>query len=217
MSTLSYDEVADAIQNRLDFDDGADIVCCGVDEAGRGPLAGPVVAAGVILNHTVPQIRGLNDSKALSPAAREKLFDLIVSCALDYCVASASVIEIDTFNILNATMLAMQRAVQGLRITPHLVKIDGNCCPLLSIRAKAIIRGDVLVPSISAASILAKVTRDRIMRELHSEFPHYGFDSHMGYGTPQHLAALRTYGPCVHHRRSFMPVREAYRILNLEF
>lgn len=205
---------AAAPQQGLDFNDPADLIC-GVDEAGRGPLAGPVVAAAVILDPAAPRIRGLDDSKALSAATREKLFDRIIERSLAYCIASASVEEIDTLNILHATMLAMQRAVQGLAVTPALVKIDGNRCPVLPVRSEAVIGGDALVPSISAASILAKVTRDRMMHALHAQFPHYGFDAHVGYGTQKHLAALREHGPCVHHRRSFAPVREAnLRMLN---
>jgi ribonuclease HII len=200
-----------ANQGGLNFDDPADLLC-GVDEAGRGPLAGPVVAAAVILDPAAPRIRGLDDSKALNAATRERLFDRIIERSLAYCVASASVEEIDTLNILHATMLAMRRAVQGLSVTPSLVKVDGNRCPVLSVRSEAVIGGDALVPSISAASILAKVTRDRLMHALHTDFPHYGFDAHVGYGTPQHLAALRKHGPCGHHRKSFAPVREAYAL-----
>jgi ribonuclease HII len=182
---------------------------CGVDEAGRGPLAGPVVAAAVILDPARP-IMGLDDSKVLSAKKREALFVEIRAHALAYCVASASVEEIDTLNILQATMLAMQRAVQGLAITPVLAQIDGNRCPTLSISSQAIIGGDALVPAISAASILAKVTRDQWLVELHQQHPAYGFDEHAGYGTPRHLAALLEHGPCIHHRRSFAPVREAW-------
>lgn len=187
-----------------------DEIVCGVDEAGRGPLAGPVVAAAVIFDRSKPMIRGLDDSKALTAKKRDELYDKIVERALAYCVASASVEEIDTLNILHATMLAMKRAVEGLSVVPTLVKIDGNRCPVLSVRSEAIIGGDALVKSISAASILAKVTRDRMLLELHQIFPVYGFDAHSGYGTPQHLAALREHGPCEHHRRSFAPVREAH-------
>jgi ribonuclease HII len=187
-----------------------DEIVCGVDEAGRGPLAGPVVAAAVIFDPSKPMIRGLDDSKALTAKKRDELYDKIVERALAYCVASASVEEIDTLNILHATMLAMKRAVEGLSVMPTLVKIDGNRCPVLSIRSEAIIGGDALVKSISAASILAKVTRDRMLLQLHETFPVYGFDAHSGYGTPQHLAALRQHGPCEHHRRSFAPVREAH-------
>jgi ribonuclease HII len=181
---------------------------CGVDEAGRGPLAGPVVAAAVILNSDRP-IDGLADSKALSAQKRESLFKQICLHAQAFHVAWASVQEIDEYNILQATMLAMQRAVEGLSIAPMLARIDGNRCPPLAIPAEAIIRGDALVPSISAASILAKVTRDRMMCTLHLEYPEYGFDRHMGYPTPGHLAALKQYGPCLHHRSTFAPVRRA--------
>ncbi|CAM8819752.1 ribonuclease HII [Burkholderia pseudomallei] len=200
-----------ATQPALDFDAPGEIVC-GVDEAGRGPLAGPVVAAAVVLDPARP-IVGLDDSKALSAKKRERLFDEIVVHALAYSVASASVEEIDSLNILHATMLAMKRAVEGLSVLPTLAKIDGNRCPMLAIRSEAIVGGDALVPSISAASILAKVTRDRMLVELHQQFPMYGFDAHAGYGTPQHLAALREHGPCEHHRHSFAPVREAFDLI----
>jgi ribonuclease HII len=189
---------------------GPDEIVCGVDEAGRGPLAGPVVAAAVIFDPTKPMIRGLDDSKVLTAKKRDELYDKIVDRALAYCIASASVEEIDTLNILHATMLAMKRAVEGLAVMPTLVKIDGNRCPVLNIRSEAVIGGDALVKSISAASILAKVTRDRMLLDLHQTFPVYGFDAHSGYGTPQHLAALYEHGPCEHHRRSFAPVREAH-------
>jgi ribonuclease HII len=182
---------------------------CGVDEAGRGPLAGPVVAGAVILDPLRP-IVGLADSKVLSAKKREALYELIVERALAFSVGCASVQEIDRLNILHATMLAMQRAVQGLAMTPGLVQIDGNRCPALAVPSQAVIGGDALVPSISAASILAKVTRDRMLLALHQTHSVYGFDAHAGYGTPQHLAALRVHGPCVHHRRSFAPVREAF-------
>lgn len=199
-----------AEQAGLLFESPDDIIC-GVDEAGRGPLAGPVTAAAVILDPARP-IAGLDDSKALSAKAREALYELIVERALAWCVASASVEEIDSLNILHATMLAMRRAVEGLSVTPTLAKIDGNRCPVLPVRSEAVIGGDALVPSISAASIIAKVTRDRLLLELHETFPVYGFDAHAGYGTAQHMAALREHGPCVHHRRSFAPVREAYAL-----
>ncbi|MCP3709394.1 ribonuclease HII [Paraburkholderia sp. CNPSo 3274] len=188
-----------------------DDVICGVDEAGRGPLAGPVVAAAVILDPARP-IRGLDDSKVLTAQARETLYERIVERSLAWCVASASVEEIDTLNILHATMLAMRRAVEGLSIVPTLAKIDGNRCPVMPVRSEAVIGGDALVPSISAASIIAKVTRDRMLVDLHQRHPHYGFDAHAGYGTPQHLEALRAHGPCEHHRRSFAPVRDAYAL-----
>ncbi|RKP52701.1 ribonuclease HII [Trinickia fusca] len=201
-------ELADQVE--LDFDSPVDIVC-GVDEAGRGPLAGPVVAAAVILDPR-RRILGLDDSKALSAKKREALYEKIVECSIAYCVASASVEEIDSLNILHATMLAMKRAVEGLGVTPTLARIDGNRCPPLSIRSEAIVGGDALVPAISAASILAKVTRDRMLVELHERFPVYGFNAHAGYGTRQHLAALAEHGPCEHHRRSFAPVREAFAL-----
>ncbi|MEM5293194.1 ribonuclease HII [Burkholderia sp. JPY481] len=196
-------------QAGLNFESADDIVC-GVDEAGRGPLAGPVVAAAVIFDPAKPMIRGLDDSKALTALKREALYEKIVDRALAYCIASATVEEIDSLNILHATMLAMKRAVEGLSVVPTLVKVDGNRCPTLSIRSEAVIGGDALVKSISAASILAKVARDRMLLELHEAYPVYGFDAHAGYGTPQHLAALRDHGPCEHHRRSFAPVREAH-------
>ncbi|WP_126444527.1 ribonuclease HII [Sulfuricystis multivorans] len=180
---------------------------CGVDEAGRGPLAGPVVAAAVILDPTRP-IDGLADSKKLTPAKRARLADAIRAKALAWHVAVASVEEIDTLNILQATLLAMQRAVAGLAIRPHEVLIDGNRCPSLDIPARAIVGGDATVASISAASILAKTARDAIMLDLHARHPQYGFDRHMGYGTAEHLAALRAHGPCRAHRKSFAPVRQ---------
>lgn len=180
---------------------------CGVDEAGRGPLAGPVVAAAVILDPARP-IVGLNDSKKLSAAKREKLAIEIRAKALAWCVAEASVEEIDTLNILQATLLAMQRAVAGLALTPSEVLIDGNRCPRLDIPSRAIVGGDATVAEISAASILAKTTRDAGLLDLHAVYPQYGFDRHKGYGTAAHLAALREYGPTPQHRKSFAPVRE---------
>jgi ribonuclease HII len=180
----------------------------GVDEAGRGPLAGPVVAAAVILDDLQP-IRGLGDSKLLSPRTRERLFDEIRARALCCCIAEASVEEIDTLNILQATLLAMRRAVEGLRLKPHKVLVDGNRLPLLKVPAEAIVKGDAKVAAISAASILAKVHRDRLCVALHAVHPQYGFAGHKGYPTPDHLAALRAYGACEAHRRSFAPVREA--------
>ncbi len=180
----------------------------GVDEAGRGPLAGPVVAAAVILDDT-KRIRGLNDSKLLTALTRERLYDEIRAKALCCSVAQASVEEIDELNILKATLLAMRRAVEGLRLKPAKVLIDGNQLPRLRIHAEAIIGGDATVKSISAASILAKVHRDRLCLEFHELHPQYGFDAHKGYCTPAHLAALKAHGACVLHRRSFAPVREA--------
>jgi ribonuclease HII len=179
----------------------------GVDEAGRGPLAGPVVAAAVILDDLHP-IAGLADSKKLTPARREKLYDEIRAKALCFCIAEASVEEIDRLNILRATMLAMRRAVMGLRLKPVMVLVDGNRLPVLDVPAEAIVKGDALVPSISAASILAKVHRDRWCVQVHEEFPQYGFAGHKGYGTAVHMAALREHGACVHHRRSFAPVAQ---------
>lgn len=179
----------------------------GVDEAGRGPLAGPVVAAAVILDELKP-IRGLKDSKLLAPPVRERLYEEIRAKALCCSIAEASVEEIDTLNILQATMLAMRRAVEGLRLKPGKVLVDGNRLPVLKIAAEAIVKGDAKVKAISAASILAKVHRDRLCLALHEAHPQYGFDGHKGYATPEHLAALREHGACAHHRRSFAPVRE---------
>ena len=178
----------------------------GVDEAGRGPLAGPVVAAAVILDELAP-VAGLADSKVLSPRRREMLFDQIRARALCCSIASATVEEIDRLNILQATLLAMRRAVEGLRLLPHRVVVDGNRVPLLPMTVAAIVKGDAKVAAISAASILAKVHRDRLCLELHARHPQYGFDGHKGYPTPAHLAALREHGVCPQHRRSFAPVR----------
>lgn len=180
----------------------------GVDEAGRGPLAGPVVAAAVILDDHRP-IGGLRDSKQLAPRERERLHDVIMERALCCSVGLASVEEIDALNILEATMLAMQRAVRGLRLPPRKVLVDGNRLPVLPMVAEAIVKGDAKVRAISAASIVAKVHRDRLCMALHERFPSYGFDEHKGYPTPTHLQALRVHGPCDAHRRSFAPVREA--------
>ena len=180
----------------------------GVDEAGRGPLAGPVVAAAVILDPDRP-IRGLADSKVLTPAKRDKLYDQIRAKALCCAVGEASVEEIDEINILQATMLAMRRAVEGLRLTPARVLVDGNRLPVLRVPSEAIVKGDALVKSISAASILAKVHRDRLCLQLDALHPGYGFAGHKGYATAEHLAALRAQGACIAHRRSFAPVRVA--------
>jgi ribonuclease HII len=177
----------------------------GVDEAGRGPLAGPVVAAAVILDDLHP-IRGLADSKKLTARRREQLYDEIRAKALCCSVAQASVEEIDRLNILQATMLAMKRAVEGLRLKPVKVLVDGNRLPTLDVLAEAIVKGDALVPAISAASILAKVTRDRWCVDYDLQFPQYGFAGHKGYGTAAHMAALQAHGPCPEHRRSFAPV-----------
>lgn len=183
----------------------------GVDEAGRGPLAGPVVAAAVILDDTQP-IAGLADSKTLTALRRERLFDEIRAKALCCSIAQASVEEIDRLNILQATMLAMQRAVEGLRLKPVKVLVDGNRLPTLDVLSEAIVGGDARVAAISAASILAKVHRDRLCAQLHEEFPQYGFAGHKGYGTPEHLQALRDHGACPQHRRSFAPVAAARRL-----
>lgn len=182
----------------------------GVDEAGRGPLAGPVVAAAVILNPRQP-IAGLADSKALTPARRERLFDEICAKALCCSIAQASVQEIDALNILQATLLAMRRAVEGLRLPPALVRVDGNRLPVLTVRAEAVVGGDARVPEISAASILAKVHRDRWCLDVDARWPQYGFAAHKGYGTAAHLAALQAHGACELHRRSFAPVARAVR------
>jgi len=195
-------------QIALRFDGEVAGLVAGVDEAGRGPLAGPVVAAAVILDDG-RRIRGLADSKVLTPLKRERLFDEIRDKALAFCIAEASVEEIDTLNILQATMLAMKRAVEGLRLPPSKVLVDGNRLPHLRVRAEAIVGGDAKVKSISAASILAKVARDQMCVEHEERYPHYGFALHKGYSTPAHLAALVEHGPCAWHRRSFAPVREA--------
>ena len=191
-------------QVKLNWDHGL-VLIAGVDEAGRGPLAGPVFAAAVLLDDLVP-VRGLADSKTLSPAKREKLYDQIRANALCFCVAQASVEEIDQRNILQATMLAMQRAVHGLRLKPRKVLVDGNRLPVLDVLAEAIVKGDSKVAAISAASILAKVERDRWCCAIDADLPAYGFARHKGYGTAEHLKALKTLGPTIWHRRSFAPV-----------
>lgn len=177
---------------------------CGVDEAGRGPLAGPVYAAAVILSPDRP-IEGLNDSKKLSEKKREALYDVIIERAEAYCIASASVAEIEEYNILGATYLAMTRAVEGLSFQPQLALIDGNRIPPhLNVPAQTVVKGDAQSESIAAASILAKVTRDRLLIELDAQYPQYGFAVHKGYGTAAHTAALKEYGPCPEHRPSFL-------------
>lgn len=180
----------------------------GVDEAGRGPLIGSVVTAAVILDANNP-IEGLNDSKKLSAKKREALFLEIKEKALAWSIAEATHTEIDDLNILQATMLAMQRAVKGLNISPELVRIDGNRCPELQMACEAVIGGDALHAEISAASILAKVTRDQQMQALDAQFPQYGFAQHNGYPTKAHLAAIEKYGVLPEHRRSYKPVRLA--------
>ena len=194
------------MQLGLDFSLVEELVA-GVDEVGRGPLCGPVVTAAVILDPARP-ILGLNDSKKLSEARRDALFDEIREKALAWCIARAEVEEIDQLNILHATMLAMQRAVEGLSVTPKLALIDGNRCPKLKVPSAPVVKGDSQVPAIAAASILAKVSRDREMAELDSIYPGYGIAGHKGYPTAVHLEALRRLGPTPIHRRSFGPVRE---------
>ncbi|HZX17384.1 MAG TPA: ribonuclease HII [Pseudomonas sp.] len=193
------------MQLGLDFTLVQELVA-GVDEVGRGPLCGAVVTAAVILDPLRP-ILGLNDSKKLTEARREKLFDEIREKALSWCIARAEVEEIDQLNILHATMLAMQRAVEGLGITPKLALIDGNRCPILQMPSSAVVKGDSQVPAIAAASILAKVSRDREMQLLDQQYPGYGIAGHKGYPTAVHLEALRRLGPTPIHRRSFGPVR----------
>ena len=178
-------------------------VVCGVDEAGRGPLAGPVVAAACVLPDGFV-IEGLNDSKKLTEKKREKLFDIIIENATDYCIASASVEEIEEINILNAAMLAMNRAVDGLKNKPDLALIDGNTSRGFSVATETVVGGDAKSPSIAAASILAKVTRDRMCLDFDKEYPEYGFAKHKGYGTKQHMDAIRTYGVTPIHRPSFL-------------
>jgi ribonuclease HII len=182
------------------------LLICGVDEAGRGPLAGPVFAACVILHKRDP-IEGLADSKVLTPERREELALQIRDRAAGWAVASASVEEIDRINILRASLLAMRRAVEQLALEPHEVLVDGLHCPDVRFPVRAIIDGDALVAEISAASILAKTARDALMRQLHELYPDYGFASHKGYSTPEHLEALRRFGVCPIHRRTFAPVR----------
>ncbi len=179
---------------------------CGVDEAGRGPLAGAVFAAAVVLDPKRTRINGLMDSKVLDAPTREKLAERIRGRALAFAVASSSVEEIDAINILRASLLAMKRAVEALGMQPDEVYVDGNMLPPIALRCRAIVKGDQLVAAISAASILAKVARDAEMTRLDAEYPGYGFASHKGYSTPEHLAALREHGPCAIHRRTFEPV-----------
>ncbi|MFT4564198.1 MAG: ribonuclease HII [Gammaproteobacteria bacterium] len=182
------------------------MLVAGVDEAGRGPLAGPVVAAAVVLSAT-GNIPYLNDSKKLSAKQREIAFAAIVKSAIAIGVGQANRAEIDEINILHASMLAMKRAVDDLSVRPDTVLCDGNRCPVLDVPASAVVRGDATVACISAASIIAKVTRDRMMFELHLKHPSYGFDRHKGYPTKAHKIALETFGPTTEHRRSFGPVR----------
>ncbi len=186
--------------------DSPDEIICGVDEAGRGPLAGPVYAAAVILDPARP-IDGLRDSKKLTEAKRDLLAPLIKANALAWAIAEASEAEIDELNILQASMLAMRRAVEALQVVPTLALIDGNRCPVMKIQSIAIVGGDDKVDAISAASILAKTARDAALLALHAQYPQYCFDQHKGYGTALHLARLREFGASPVHRRSFAPVR----------
>ena len=202
------------MQLGLDFN-LVEALVAGVDEVGRGPLCGAVVTAAVILDPGKP-ILGLNDSKKLSLARREALFDEIKEKALAWCVARAEVAEIDQLNILHATMLAMQRAVEGLQVQPRLALIDGNRCPKLAVPSAPVVKGDSQVPAIAAASILAKVTRDREMQVLDALYPGYGLAGHKGYPTAEHLEALRRLGPTPIHRRSFAPVRDAWHALETQ-
>jgi ribonuclease HII len=202
------------MQLGLDFN-LVEALVAGVDEVGRGPLCGAVVTAAVILDPGKP-ILGLNDSKKLSLARREALFDEIQEKALAWCVARAEVAEIDQLNILHATMLAMQRAVEGLQVQPRLALIDGNRCPKLAVPSSPVVKGDSQVPAIAAASILAKVSRDREMQVLDALYPGYGLAGHKGYPTAEHLEALRRLGPTPIHRRSFAPVRDAWHALETQ-
>ncbi len=178
-------------------------VICGVDEAGRGPLAGPVCAGAVILPFG-ENIDGLDDSKKLSEKKREQLFDVIRSCAVSCAVAFATVEEIEQINILNATKLAMSRAIKKLAVQPDIALIDGDKSPALTIDTLTIVKGDSLSANIAAASIMAKVTRDRLLSEYDEKYPQYGFGKHKGYGTAMHIAAIKEYGPCEIHRMSFI-------------
>lgn len=206
----SHIEPTRPAQQALPWDLPPGLLMAGVDEAGRGPLAGPVLAAAVILDPTRP-IACLADSKQLSARQRERLYEQIVSNALCFSVAEASIEEIDHLNILQASLLAMQRAVADLRPQPEWVLVDGKQLPRLPMRAEAIVRGDVSVPAIAAASILAKVTRDRLCLAIDAHYPQYGFAIHKGYGTAMHLAALAEHGPCAWHRRTFAPVARLLR------
>lgn len=189
------------------------LLICGVDEAGRGPLAGPVYAAAVILDEANP-IAGLADSKKLSEKKRDALAHEIKRHALAWAIAEASVEEIDTLNILRASLLAMKRAVQALQVQPHEVLADGLYYPDTGIPSRAIVKGDSSVAAISAASILAKTARDEVMLQLHQQYPQYGFDGHKGYPTAAHIAALREHGVSAVHRRSFGPVKQLLRELD---
>lgn len=195
------------VAKQTSFNWSAPGLIAGVDEAGRGPWAGPVVAAAVILDDTQP-IKGLADSKKLSAKRRESLFEEIKAKSLCCCIAQASVEEIDRLNILQATLLAMKRAIEGLRLPPAKVLVDGNRIPQVIYDIEAIVKGDAKVQTISAASILAKVFRDKLLSDLDLKYPEYGFLKHKGYGTKAHLQALEQYGPCPIHRTSFSPIKK---------
>lgn len=197
---------SDDLPETLSLFDYVGEVICGVDEAGRGPLAGPVTAAAVILDPARP-IEGLRDSKKLSEAQRDALAVLIKERALAWSIAQCSEQEIDTLNILQATMLAMRRAVEGLSVQPTLALIDGNRCPVMAVRSEAIVKGDDKVPAISAASILAKTARDHLLAQLHVQYPQYALDQHKGYPTALHLARLKEFGVSPIHRKSYAPVK----------
>jgi ribonuclease HII len=207
--TKKTKESADKKQENLSlfslFDYEGEVIC-GVDEAGRGPLAGPVTAAAVILDPAQP-IAGLRDSKKLSEAQRDALAIEIKEKALAWAIAECSEQEIDSLNILQATMLAMRRAVEALKITPTLALIDGNRCPVMAIRSEAIVKGDDKVPAISAASILAKTARDHLLAQLHQQYPEYALDQHKGYPTALHLERLKQHGVSPIHRKSYAPVK----------
>ncbi len=212
MTTRRTPKAADASLSL--FDDAALLarqaprLVAGVDEAGRGPLAGPVAVAAVVFDPERPRINGLDDSKALTALRRDQLYDRIIERALAYKIVMVDVAEIDSLNIFQATMQGMRLAVEGVAHVAQFARIDGNKIPKgLPCPAEALVGGDAIDRSIMAASILAKVSRDRFMLELHQQHPEYGFDQHKGYGTPLHMAALRTHGPCPQHRRSFAPVR----------
>ncbi|MCS5708370.1 ribonuclease HII [Candidatus Berkiella cookevillensis] len=183
------------------------MIIAGCDEVGRGPLAGPVMAAAVILPASY-DLPGLTDSKKLSEKKRERLFDAIKEQAVAWTVAEASVEEIDEINILQASLLAMKRAIETLSITPNKVLVDGNMCPKIQLDCEAIVGGDLTIPSISAASIIAKVTRDRLMLELDQKYPKYGLKANKGYPTKIHCVAIQEHGPCIIHRKSFAPIRD---------
>lgn len=204
--TKKTKEKSDQTQENLSLFDYEGEVICGVDEAGRGPLAGPVTAAAVILDPTRP-ITGLRDSKKLSEAQRDALAIEIKEKALAWAIAECSEQEIDTLNILQATMLAMRRAVEALKMTPTLALIDGNRCPVMAVRSEAIVKGDDKVPAISAASILAKTARDHLLAQLHLQYPEYALDQHKGYPTALHLERLKQYGVSPIHRKSYAPVK----------